>query len=190
MGTRNVTIIKYQGKEMVRQYGQWDGYPTGALASIVSFLQTDGAIDKLKQNLTKVELVSEDYNIYPKEFNEISRVSYMGGPYPRTIEEKRDILAEKTGFDKEIIFRYLLSTRDTGYKILDVLIFDEANVAERIYLQKAYTDKVDWQIEAVNVIDLDKECIRSYWHSSIMREYSFDALPDETEIEEFEHGGY
>lgn len=189
MGTRNVTIIKQNGKELVRQYGQWDGYPTGALSSIVEFLKTDGAIDKLKQNLPKVELVSESCSIYPKEFDEISRVYFSGGFYPRTIKEKMDHLALKTGLDKEIIFRYLLSTRDTGYQILDVLILDEADVAEKIVLQKTYTDKVDWQIEAVNVVDLDRECIRSYWHDN-MREYNFDALPNEAEIEEFERGGY
>ena len=189
MGTRNVTIIKYQGKEVVRQYGQWDGYPTGALAGIVNFLQTDGAIEKLKQNLPKVELVSEDSNIYPKEFDTIARAYYKIG-YVNNINEKMNKLAEETGFAKDIIFKYLLATRDTGYEIPNVLILDEASAAERIVLQKAYTDAVDWQIEAVNVIDLDRECVRSYWHSAIMREYKFDALPNETEIEEFEQGGY
>lgn len=189
MGTRNVTIIKYKGKEMVRQYGQWDGYPTGALASIVNFLHTDGAIEKLKQNLLKVELVSENISIYPKEFDAIARAYYKIG-YISDVNKKINKLAEEAGFAKEAIFKYLLATRDTGFEILSVLILDEASAAERIVLQKAYTDKVDWQIEAVNIIDLDRECVRSYWHGAIMREYSFDALPSETEIEEFEQGGY
>jgi hypothetical protein len=188
MGTRNVTIVKQNGKEFVRQYGQWDGYPTGALASIVEFLKTDGAIEKLKQNLPKVELVSESCSIYPKEFDEICSAYYRIG-YTQNIKEKRDALAVATGFDEDAIFKYLLSTRDTGYQILDVLILDEADAADKIVLQKAYTDKVDWQIEAVNVVDLDRECIRSYWHDN-MREYNFDVLPNETEIEEFEKGGY
>ena len=76
MGTRNVTIIKYEGKEKVRQYGQWDGYPTCALANIVAFLKTDGAIEKLKANLSKVVMVPEEYSIYPKEFDEICRAYY------------------------------------------------------------------------------------------------------------------
>lgn len=189
MGTRNVTIIKYKGKEMVRQYGQWDGYPTGALASIVNFLKVDGTIEHLKRNLPKVELVSEDTIIYPTEFDEICKAYYKIG-YTDCIEAKRDALAVATGFSKDAIFKYLLATRDTGYQIPHVLILEEADNAEKIILQKAYTDKVDWQIEAVNVIDLDRECVRSYWRSATMREYSFNALPNETEIEEFEQGGY
>lgn len=188
MGTRNVTIIKQNGKELVRQYGQWDGYPTGALASIVNLLKIDGVIEHLKRNLSKVQLVSEDTGIYPAKFDEISRAYYKIG-YTDCIEAKRDALATATGLDKEIIFEYLLATRDTGYDILHVLILEEADNAEKIVLQKAYTDKVDWQIEAVNVIDLDRECIRSYWHDKMI-EYSFDNLPNETEIEEFEQGGF
>ena len=188
MGTRNVTIIKQNGKELVRQYGQWDGYPTGALASIVNLLKIDGVIEHLKRNLPKVQLVSENTGIYPAKFDEISR-AYYKIVYTDCIEAQRDALAVATGFTKEVIFKYLLATRDTGFQILDVLILDEADNADEIVLQKAYTSKVDWQIEAVNVVDLDRECIRSYWHDD-MREYSFSDLPDETEIADFEHGGY
>lgn len=185
MGTRNVTVIKYNGKEMVRQYGQWDGYPTGALASIVNFLDTDGAIEKLKTNLPKIKLISEDYSIYPREFDEITTAYYSKCSYVYKIQDKFNQLVEKTGFNEDAIFRYLLATRDTGYQIPDVLILKAADNAEEIILQKAYTDKIDWQIEAVNVIDLDRNVIRSYWCDR-MAEWSFDELPDETEIEVFE----
>lgn len=184
MGTRNVTIIKYEGKERVRQYGQWDGYPTTALANIVDFIQTDGAIEKLKANLPKIKLIPEDYSIYPREFDEICQAYYKVG-YTHNIEELKNALADKTGFSKDVIFKYLLATRDTGYQIPNVLIMEEADNAEDIVLQKTYTDKVDWQIEAVNVIDLDRNVIRSYWHDK-MAEWSFNKLPDETEIEVFE----
>ena len=30
MGTRNLTIVYYDGDYRVAQYGQWDGYPEGA----------------------------------------------------------------------------------------------------------------------------------------------------------------
>lgn len=184
MGTRNVTIIKYQGKEKVRQYGQWDGYPTAALASIVNFLRTEGAIEKLKANLPKVVMVPEEYSIYPREFDEICKAYYRIG-YIRGIEELKNALVTATGFDKSVIFKYFLATRDTGYQIPNVLIMEEADNAEDIVVQKAYTDKIDWQIEAVNVIDLDRNVIRSYWHDK-MKAWTFDALPNETEIEEFE----
>jgi hypothetical protein len=184
MGTRNVTIIKYEGKEKVRQYGQWDGYPTCALANIVEFLKTEGAIEKLKANLSKVVMVPEEYSIYPREFDEICKAYYSIG-YIRGLEELKNALAEKTGFDKSAIFKYFLATRDTGYQIPNVLIMDEADKAEDIVLQKAYTDKIDWQIEAINVIDLDRDVIRSYWHDQCAA-WDFDSLPDEEAIEEFE----
>lgn len=184
MGTRNVTIIKFEGKEKVRQYGQWDGYPTCALANIVEFLKTEGAIEKLKANLPKVVMVPEEYSIYPREFDEICQAYYKIG-YIRGLKELKNALAEKTGFDKSTIFKYFLATRDTGYQIPNVLVMEEADKAEDIVVQRAYTDKLDWQIEAVNVIDLDRNVIRSYWDDK-MEEWNFDALPDETEIEVFE----
>ena len=39
MGTRNLTIVKKNGKTKVAQYGQWDGYPTGQGETIVKFLE-------------------------------------------------------------------------------------------------------------------------------------------------------
>lgn len=40
MGTRNLTIVKLDGKVRVAQYCQWDGYPTGQGVTIAKFLRT------------------------------------------------------------------------------------------------------------------------------------------------------
>ena len=40
MGTRNLTmVINQEGETKVAQYGQWDGYPSGVGASVLSFLK-------------------------------------------------------------------------------------------------------------------------------------------------------
>lgn len=39
MGTRNLTMVKVDGKVKVAQYGQWDGYPTGQGVTVAAFVQ-------------------------------------------------------------------------------------------------------------------------------------------------------
>ena len=59
MGTRNLTMVIYQGKTVVSQYGQWDGHPKGQGKTIVSFLTL---MDKKKfiEQLNKIDYVHED----------------------------------------------------------------------------------------------------------------------------------
>lgn len=38
MGTRHLTVVKLGGHYRVAQYGQWDGYPSGAGKTILDFL--------------------------------------------------------------------------------------------------------------------------------------------------------
>ena len=39
MGTRNLTAVYCDGEYKVAQYGQWDGYPSGAGADVLAFAQ-------------------------------------------------------------------------------------------------------------------------------------------------------
>ena len=184
MGTRNVTIIKYNGEEKVRQYGQWDGYPTTALASIVKFIKTDGAIEKLKKNIMKCKLVPEDQFKYPENFEAIGKdiwAEYKAMVRRTTYEEKLFSI----NYTKADVFKYYLATRDTGYEIPSLLTTSAADEADEIVLQEAYTDKCDWQIEAVNIIDLDVGMVTSYWHGS-KATFGFNCLPTDDEIEKFE----
>ena len=45
MGTRHITAVVSEGEFVVAQYGQWDGYPTGAGNDIVAIIS--GKIDQL-----------------------------------------------------------------------------------------------------------------------------------------------
>lgn len=188
MGTRNVTIIRYNGKERVRQYGQWDGYPTAALASIVKFIKTDGAIEKLRQNVMKCKLVSEEKFKYPANFEDIAKEllkDHMNHLKYPTYEEK---LGRSINYTKTEMFKYYLATRDTGYDIPWLLTTSAADKANEIILKKAYTDKCDWQIEAVNIIDLDVGMVTSYWHNK-QANFGFNCLPTMDQLEKFEREG-
>jgi len=53
MGTRNLTCVWIDKKFRVAQYGQWDGYPSGVGADILSFLKSSN-LEQLKKNVRNV----------------------------------------------------------------------------------------------------------------------------------------
>ena len=58
MGTRHITAVVSEGQFVVAQYGQWDGYPTGAGNDIVAIIS--GKIDQLKASLKLIVPVDSD----------------------------------------------------------------------------------------------------------------------------------
>ena len=54
MGTRHITAVVAEGEFVVAQYGQWDGYPTGAGNNIATYpldeLPTDSQLMKLEKD--------------------------------------------------------------------------------------------------------------------------------------------
>ena len=65
MGTRNITRVIQNGKMVVSQYGQWDGYPTGQLKTIVDFVRNKEKLAHMTNNLGKV--VPAENNILPDD---------------------------------------------------------------------------------------------------------------------------
>jgi hypothetical protein len=51
MGTRNLTIVKVQGKVKIAQYGQWDGYPSGQGRTIAEFIQNKMDLEVFKRKV-------------------------------------------------------------------------------------------------------------------------------------------
>ena len=47
MGTRNTLKVIYNGKTVVSQYGQWDGYPTGQGAHVLRVLRDPHKMERL-----------------------------------------------------------------------------------------------------------------------------------------------
>lgn len=62
MGTRHLqVVIDKDGNDKIRQYGQWDGYPSGQGKDILTFLKKNK--DKMEQyhnNLVKIPLITEE----------------------------------------------------------------------------------------------------------------------------------
>ncbi len=62
MGTRNLTVVVKDGEYKVAQYGQWDGYISGAGFSILEYLRNwDRA--KFEENLKKVVFLKDEVTI-------------------------------------------------------------------------------------------------------------------------------
>lgn len=58
MGTRNLTmVIDQKGVTKVCQYGQWDGYPSGVGARILTFLKDEITFNKFIDKLDKVRFL-------------------------------------------------------------------------------------------------------------------------------------
>lgn len=88
MGTRNLTMVKLNGKIRVAQYGQWDGYPTGQGETVAQFVQTwlvgadaeqtDARIEMFADKVRRLRWVTDDettqieamsYAIFPAQFS-------------------------------------------------------------------------------------------------------------------------
>lgn len=64
MGTRNLTAVMLNGKYVVAQYGQWDGYPKGQGSTALEFcrekLQTEFGKEFFKDKLSLVRFVTDE----------------------------------------------------------------------------------------------------------------------------------
>lgn len=140
MGTRNLTIVKVDGKIKVRQYCQWDGYPTGVGQHIVNYLKS-ADLNKLKENVKKLKFGTDA---------EISKA------YADVVGHNRDSVtgeeSEKIKKDKPELHR------DTGPGVLKIIesgavtmVSDGGPFNPESWCEYAYT------------LDLDKEKITVQW---------------------------
>jgi len=143
MGTRNLTIVKFNGETKVAQYGQWDGYPTGQGAAIVDFLKKKTNIKKLKKNLSKVRFSDQD-GVDKEMFESYNKnaPTWSNEPDNRTPEQIR--------------WFNTYMTRDLGADILNSI----ANSKDKeIILRNEEDYKKDSGCEFYYEIDLDDETV-------------------------------
>lgn len=59
MGTRNLTMVKYNGEIKVAQYGQYDGYPSGQGLTALRLCRDKNKLDRLKASLVKLHFFTQ-----------------------------------------------------------------------------------------------------------------------------------
>ena len=103
MGTRHITKVIYEGKTVVSQYGQWDGYPSGQGLTCYFFLQDNNNIENLRKNIKNI--------FYP--------VQEQLDDYAIPFLDENGIMDWESG--KAFTEKYPSLTRDTGAEILRVI---------------------------------------------------------------------
>ena len=193
MGTRNITRVISDGEVKINQYCQWDGYPTGRGADVLRSIRhmlEFGLLDTVREKLKSSKLTdlhSED---------ESAGRTYTGAPYTdetAKILEKVDKAMWKSsytpfmtrlhsliadgGISLEEAKFYVAASRDVGNDILRFLM-DFKPDGMIFYTDPYLTDmppEGDWQIEAMYVIDLDRETAEIWWHGACSK-YSFSEI--------------
>ena len=108
MGTRHITAVVLDGKFVVSQYGQWDGYPIGQGSTVLDFLK-DTNLDDFKEKLEHIREFTK---------NEISHIE------------------EKYPDDWPMVYPQL--TRNTGAEILTLIDEADGNISIQLDLEFPY----------------------------------------------------
>ena len=195
MGTRNITFVKFENETKIAQYCQWDGYPTGRGADVLTLMRdvlASGKLDEMKRklHLSKLTVRTEDSR---------GNATYTGAPITKTredlfkkVEDYRTAIRDENpeaGYmnwyetvtqmkSKELLTvreaNYLIvASRDSGPDVLRYLMNDTKGGMK--FWADQYSAEMDisgdWQIEGVYVIDLDNDTITIAYHG---RSESFD----------------
>lgn len=175
MGTRNLTMVIYDGKTRVAQYGQWDGYPRGQGATVLSFLKKNKSPLKMKafkEKLLEAKFIDEAKRKEIKSF-----CKSIGSTNGWMTMEQADKYKEK----------YPLLSRDNGAKVLEMIMKTEEKdlwlddstdfAADSLFCEYAY------------VIDLDKgklEVYTGFNKTPLSKEERFFYLTEEAKKDHIE----
>lgn len=146
MGTRNLTIVRFENKTVVAQYGQWDGYPSGQGSLILSFLLESDKVELLKQTLPKVRFQRDEDVLQQKEF--LHSIGAEDGCMNFEQYEK---------FKKQ----YPLHIRDVGGDILERII-QEKEAPEIVLIDSSYFASDSLWCEWAYVVDFDQKTFEVY----------------------------
>ncbi len=195
MGTRHTVRVIMGNKEILNQYGQWDGYAETAgiylYEDIKNFRKNN--FETLKNALNNLVQISEDVPFALKECSlglkhEFSEIEECISQYKMKYENYAEVslcdiihhAIEKYGYEKTA--EYILKTRDTGYKILDAIkTLYELNPNAK--LPVVYEDgRCYWDYE----INLDKNTYTiNVGEQSVT--FGFNELPNKRNMERICH---
>lgn len=154
MGTRHFIGAKINGEYKVAQYGQWDGYPDGQGADVLTFLLG------CKMNVLK-KAISECRWITNEEIDDINK--YI---------EKTTNLVPKWEWQSQ----WPELSRDTGAGILNLIL----NKNKRLLKDSTEFSTDELFCEWAWIIDFDKNVFQGYMNgtSNLVAEFDLDNLPD------------
>lgn len=190
MGTRHVVKVIEGDEEKIRMYGQWDGY----LGTVVPHLK--GAIarigvEKLRDILNNVRVnrsdeadefhIDECFFGYKHEYSAIEDMvdAFRRGTDDWDYSYIKSIPFIAQFFNKEAVAEYFMKTRDTGYKVLDVL-YELSLIGAEIpsYFSESEPGRV-------YTVDFDsKTLIVDYFGTELS--WKFGDIPSDEEIERIE----
>ena len=180
MGTRGTLRIYLDGKLKVRQYNQWDSYPTGQVDGLGRFLASEN-------NRRRLITVLKHLTFYTKD--EVDDFSNEEGAKGNVFEQARFLYTTNRDWGYKILYLLCICPQmfygtktddgeDVHYKLADwVDVFDEGNDLE--------------PQEGNYVIELhtgsDEYRITGDWHGTV-RDF-YNRVPTEKELEEWEAEG-
>ncbi len=198
MGTRNITRVISDGEVKINQYCQWDGYPTGRGADVLRNIQhmmKFGLLDMMREKLRSSNLLNL------RETNKNAVTTYTGAPYTeesKRIFEKVDEALQNASYiplmtrlhaliaDGEISLEeakyHIVASRDSGNDVLRFMMDfrpDGMTFYTDPYLS-GMPPEGDWQIEAMYILDLDRETAEIWWHGDCQK-YSFSEISQLTD---------
>lgn len=180
MGTRNVTIVKLEGKVVIAKYCQWDGYINGQGVDLCNFIRNDLDLRTLKKNIKKC------YPISDEKAEEIFDNYLM----------QKDNLSKKDGYDykktKALQMKLVPTlTRDTGGGDILKAIQDQGglplsdNKGSLDYAKG--TGEMSFGCEYCYEVDLDKQTVGiydgHYKAKNLLKTYSFRSIKSVKSIE-------
>jgi hypothetical protein len=190
-----MTVIKYDGKEMVRQRRHCDGEPEYIIPEIIRFLQDASALEHLRRNLLKCEFAEEEEHLVSEHAWDL--LHPVGGSvrhgfmsFNERIEDLR-FHARRHNLNDEDVLRYYLYYRVTGVNILDLLAHEISDKASRIYPVKfdydTDFDEKDNRFYATYVIDLYHETVTCYCKrcKAEVLSFNFSNLPSKEMVDDF-----
>ena len=147
MGTRNLTIIIHKGKNVVAQYGQWDGYPNGQGKKALAFCRTIAKSDARKKFIKK-----------------LSRCRWATDVEIKAAQNKVGIIDDWMNLDQAEQLNKLLPylSRDNGAAVLDMIMKSKRKDGDVLL-----TDSTEFAADSVfcewaYVIDLDNRKLEVY----------------------------
>ena len=204
MGTRHIVEVVKDDKLAIRQYGQWDGYAETAAYHLRKFIKKHGA-EKIRGlvDLTEIQssiqchnadkpdflLTSSDFHMkeslvgcHVSDFDKYIQEKELTGTFEKyNLKETIPALVKK--FSLEEVMAYYMMTRDTGYRILDVI-----DAFSQFKCVQEGTCKIPVFLEDENidtgrkiVINLDAETFTCKYFDG-EQTWSFDKLPTLAEL--------